>query len=227
MDAETRHQLKTNELAEWLSSISLSDRRTQLWIGILLIVVLGYTAWRVNAWQKQTLLDQQWATLAQVSAELTQPTSETFDRARQLIRDAKDPTLAMLARLRLASALIREAGANADDPYLTEAASLLQTIVDDPSVPAQIRAAALYELGTVHETRRELDAARKCYQQLIDEKAFAGIPYVDLARGRLDSLDELAEPIQFLPGEPPPATQPATQPATAPATQPTTQPAAP
>lgn len=227
MDADTRHQLKTNELAEWLGSISLSDRRTLLWIGILLVIVLGYAAWRVNAWQKQSLLDQQWATLAQVSAELTQPTSETFDRARQLITEARDPTLAMLARLRLASALIREAGANPDDPYLTEAASLLETIAGDPSVPPQIRAGALYELGTVHETRRELDAARKCYQQLLDEKAFAGIPYVDLARQRLATLDDLARPVEFLPGQPPPATQPATQPATAPATQPATAPAGP
>ncbi len=227
MDAETRHQLKTNELAEWLSSLSLSDRRTQLWIGILLIVVLAYTAWRVNRWQRQTLLDQQWATLAQVSAELTQPTQETFDRARRLIAEAKDPTLAMLARLRLASALVREAGSNADDPYLTEAASLLETIVKDTSAPAQIRAAALFELGTVHETRRELDAARTCYQQLLDEKAFAGIPYVDLARQRLETLDEIARAVQFLPGMPPAATQPATQPASGSATQPATAPAGP
>ena len=224
MDADTRHQLKTNELAEWLSSISLSDRRTLLWIGVLLVIALGYAAWRVNAWQRQTLLDQQWATLAQVSAELAQPTNETFDRARQLIVEAKDPTLAMLARLRLASALIREAGANADDPYLTEAGSLLETIVNDASVPPQIRAGALYELGTVHETRRELDAARKCYQQLLDEPAFAGIPYVELARGRLETLDDLSRPVEFLPGQPPAATRPATQPAT---TAPATGPASP
>jgi hypothetical protein len=89
---------------------------------------------------------------------------------------------------------------------------------------------AMFSLAAIDETRRQLDAAKLKYQQIIDDPK--SLPFHrDLARTRLNLLSELSAPLFIGPPSTRqtdllgPSTGPGTSPATAPAsTQPATMP---
>lgn len=206
MDAERRHELKQNELAEALTRVRTyaNDPQAWYWIGgiaLIVIVFLGYRVWTgIQARQRAA----GWQELQQVEPLRTDNPAAAVDELRRLVREA-DASLAAMARLELAAALRQQAEENAEkwDASNAEAVEVLQPVVNDSGVAPPIAAAALYSLGTSYENLRRFEQARAVYQRLTGEPAFEGSPFVPRAADRLETMDEVSVQVPFEPGVPP------------------------
>lgn len=228
MDADTRHQLKQNELAEALARLrDFSDRRTAAWLAVILVIALGYAGYKFWRWQQRVQVVESYQTLASAGTGVVDASlgDAPLAQLRQLIADNSQPGLVALSRLQLAQGLEARGQTAETASKLTEAETQYQAILDMPEAPKYIKAAAVFRLGMLYETRREFDRARETYTGLSEDARFAGSPFIELATQRLEQLDRLALPIDFEPGVRPLPAAPATQMAT-PTTDTTDVPAA-
>jgi len=208
MDAETRHQLKQNEFAEFLSKAKdFRDPRLWTW-GIVIVAIAGvYFGYRAWSWRSAVANEQHWNAIVSVNTRDLASGDAALDELRRVIHAASDPAIQAAARLRLAAALEERAVARLDDKLLDQAASELQSAANGVDIPVTLRAAAIFKLATIQESRRQFDAARGLYQQLGEGGPFDGSPFVPLAAERLESLDDLRVDIRFS-NEAPPLTLP-------------------
>lgn len=214
MDADTRHQLKQNELAEALRNLlDFRDKRTIAWLVVILAIALGYGGYKFWGWWQQVHLIQSYQTLTTVNATDASLGDAPLAKLRQLIADNTQPGLVAISRLQLAQGL-EARGQGADGAAkLTTAETQYQAILQMPDAPNHIQAAATYRLGILYETMQEFGKAREAYTALSESQRFKGSPFTDLAVARLDPLDDRAVPVKFEPGVKPLATtQPTTQP---------------
>lgn len=241
MDADKRHQLKTNELAEALSKVRdfISEPQMRYWLIGLVVLVVAVVGYRWRTGQQERQMAGAWTELTRVGAMLETDPDAACDDLRALIADSPDGLFAANARVRLGILLRRQAEEDADgsDELLSESVEVLRRIVDDSAAPPALVAAAAFSLGTACESLRDFDGAAAAYQQIIDEQRFTGSPFIGLAARRLDTIDELSVPVHFEPGMPPepePKPEPAPEPEPEltpeqwppPATQPTSAPPA-
>ena len=71
MDADTRHQLKQNELAEMLSKLAdLRDPKFLYTAGALVVIVVAVLAWYGWRYTQRQALEQGWQRLAKASTAL-------------------------------------------------------------------------------------------------------------------------------------------------------------
>ncbi len=236
MDADTRHQLKQNALAELLISLKdLNDPKWRYGLAVVLVVLLAIAGWKGWRYAQQRSLEHDWQRLSDIRSRFADDESAATSDLRTFISETSQPVLAASARLFLARARTDYALKNPGDQQvaLEEVASLYQEVSSNTRTPAPLAAAAQFGLATTYESLRQLDKAAEAYQTLLDDKErYAGSPYVELARQRYDSLGKLRNPVVFEPGQPPeapPATQAATTAVTIPPDQgpPTVSPAAP
>lgn len=240
MDAETRHELKTNRLYDWLLK---SKEWLDKWLNLILILVtvifLSLAGWRWWSARQESALDAAWGVLNSARVENTSAGDQPLEELRQLIRENHDPALTAIARIELADGLLfRVTDEDSGAAKLSEAAEQLDAVVDSGVSPI-IRAAALHRLAAVQESQNKFDAAKATYEKL-KQTEFANSPFQESAQDRLNALAELPKSFDFLPGSAPveapriqtpastsaPASGPASSPAVAPA-QPTTVPAQP
>lgn len=211
MDADTRHQLKQNELVEALGKLrGLKDDPktfyTLIAVAVVIVAVVVWLGWRYS---REHALQQGWQRLATISTGLavgdeTQVAGAEQD-LRAMIAEASDPGLAGYARLRLARSRVDRAMAQPEgrEAALQEARDLLEQIRSDPATRPMLDAAAAFLLATTCESLREIDRAREVYESLTQDTRYAGSPYVELARWRLEDIDTLTVRVAFAPGHPP------------------------
>ncbi len=212
MDADTRHQLKTNELGEMLDQlVHLRDRRVIYGIAAVTLAILLYVSYRVWSWSARAAVESGWAALQQVDSTDPALGDAPLDQLRQIAGSTANEALSATTRLRLAEAL-HARGASGDAAKLNEARAELEAITSGGG-PAVIRAAAMYQLAAVFESMREMDQARATYDRLTQNPEFAGSPFVSLAGSRRESLDRVPRSITMNPGLPPPPPPPASAPA--------------
>jgi len=207
MDAETRHQLKQNELAAALMRLRTMDQRTTRIIVIIAVAIVLVAAWRVTGWVSQRSAEQAWRALAAVDVGGSVPVAElpaAIAELRSAANDSHD-AVALSARLRLAAALLRQAD---NDPQVAEANTaearqIATDLVGQSDLPVTVTGPAYYLLGRIHENAREWDAARQVYETLTESR-FAGSPFQRIAGEKLTTLDELSKVrVELQPGLPP------------------------
>ncbi|MFO0840369.1 MAG: hypothetical protein U1D55_17815 [Phycisphaerae bacterium] len=222
MDADTRHELKQNELAETLLKIRLvAERQWKAWVAIVVVAIgalAAYYFWRSSA---DTARDSAWsAVMSDQPGEKSE--ADTLARLRALIAEQSDPAILAAARLRAARTLIDQETPDAAQRAANEreALQLFKQTAEDESAPTLIRAAAWFGAGSLNETLRDFEAAKKAFQLLVSDSRYAASPFKALAATRLGSMDLIRSTIAFTPGMPPPPEPPPTQPS---ATEPTTK----
>jgi len=204
MDADTRHQLKQNELAEALGKmVDLNDKRTVVWIAVILAAALCYAGYKYVDWRSRVQQIQNAQALTQINVRDAAMGEAPLTSLRELIAKAKDPGLIALARLQLAEGLETRGLEPDGASKLIEAEQEYQKVVNMSGAPAAVKAPALYRLGILGETKRDFAAAREMYTLLSSDARYAGSPYVGQAMQRLEMLDELAQPVAFTPGNKP------------------------
>lgn len=245
MDADTRHQLKQNELAEALAKLrDLRDPRFLYTVGAVVVIAIGVLAWYGWRYTQRQSLEQGWQRLEKIAASMSAGdpavTASAQSDLRTMIRDTSSHWLLGYARLELARSLVETGLLQPTDreANFAEAVKVLTELRTDPDAPPLINAPATFLLATTHESLREFDQAKDLYQALVNDARYAGSPYTTLATERLADIETLAAPVVFVPGDPPPpalASAPATASApvatapvaTAPATPPSEEPTAP
>ncbi|TWT42294.1 hypothetical protein RAS1_34240 [Phycisphaerae bacterium RAS1] len=207
MDAETRHSLKQNELAQALSKLRdfNLDAGTRRLLLIILAVLLVLVAWRVWRWSANSASEVGWKDLQSfVSSAATTP-DVAIDNLRGLT-SSSNPGLKHTARFFAAAILCDKADKDAANfvSLLNQAAGELKTIIDSPDANGFHISAAAFRLASVYESLRNFGEARRAYQLLIDDPRCAGQGFRELARSRLDSLAGLETPVVLTPGDAPP-----------------------
>jgi predicted negative regulator of RcsB-dependent stress response len=198
MDADTRHQLKKNELAEALSKVvDFSDKRTIGWLVVIVVVALGYAGYKFWGWQQRTQLTNAQQALADINALDPSLGDAPMDQLRRLIADNNQPGVLALARLKLAEGLEARAEGTDQAGKLTEAEAEYNAILSLAGAPNAAKAPALYRLGMMGESKRDLEQAREMYTTLSRNPGYAGSPFVAAAEARLELLAELAVPVVF------------------------------
>ena len=228
MDADTRHQLKSNELAEMLTSLKDLKKPQYLYPGILVLVILvAVVAWYGWRYTQRVAAEQDWQRLERIAAGLGSgdPTavSGAQSELRALLQENVQPTVRGYARIELARSRIEQGLAEPTERpgAFEEAARVLEETLADPVAPEMQRAEATFLLASAYESLRQFDRAKELYQALMQEPRYAGSPYRGMAEKRLADLDTLSKPIAFLPGEappPPPPPAPTTQAVLSPST---------
>ncbi|MCK4342273.1 MAG: tetratricopeptide repeat protein, partial [Phycisphaerae bacterium] len=220
MDADTRHQLKQNELAEALEKLrDLNNPTTRYTIALVLVVIVFFASWKGWSYSRQHALEQTSQRLGELETILAGSDKTKVDGAindlRTLIQETSHPALAGFARLLLARALSDQALAQPErrQEALGEAVAVLEEIVGSDGIPPMVEAAATYALATTYESLREFDQAAALYDRLLTDPRFKGSPYVlgaaphfpwaadyvPGAKERLENLEDLKTPIKFEP----------------------------
>lgn len=205
MDAETRHQLKQNELATALGKLKNVEARKWLQtIGIIVVLiglVAGYKLWTAS---REAAIDRSWSELYRIDRDAAAtPALDPVAKIRELIAAQPNPDFQVAARLRLAKALNTRAinDAAQHDTLMREAGAALQGA--PAAVRPQQRIALDYAMSQVHESLGEFDRAKAIYERIIATEAYRGYPAYDLSRVKLDSLDQINKPLKFTPGSRP------------------------
>ncbi len=233
MDADTRHQLKQNELAEFLANLrNLGKREFLTYLGVIVVVILAIAAYRYTRYRQVQRLVAATQALQRINVSDPELGDAPLANLRTLIADYAGTPVEALARVKLAEGLEVRGKQAGNDELLRQAARELEAVLKLPDVPHQVRAGAEYRLGIVYESLREFDKAREHLEKLSQDAAYAGTSFPELAEIRLENLDDYAQPVKFEPGPKPPpeleapATRPggqtAIQAAPAPATRPST-----
>ncbi len=213
MDADTRHQLKQNELAEALGKMrDLTNRETLMWVALIVLIVLVYAAYKYRAYARVSAEAAACQQLRGLTQQVADPTmgDAPLAKLRDLIARQAGSPLEGLARLQLGEGLEARGKREGGEPMLQQAVQEYQAVLKLGTASSAVKAAAAYRLGMVYESLRQFDQARSAYESVTRNPAYAGTPYPELAAQRLDKLDEFAKPVKFLPGvKPLPTTQPA------------------
>ncbi len=195
MDAKERHELKDNDLAEFLENFgAFWDKQGNKISAIILIVVVGWFGYRYYNTTQVNRHESAWADLADTN---TPPGYR--ERAKE---NAGNIGLANLALLRGAEAFHKQA-INPDSDMISSTDSLDSAVamykqVLDSDVDPVFLANAAVGLANVEETRGDFASAKSYWtqaQQIAESNRLDSI--AAQARIRLTMLDDLAKPIIF------------------------------
>ena len=199
MDAETRHELKRNELADAIEKLPrLNDPRVQWAIAGVVVVIVAIVAWNVWRYNRDVALSSAWYALVTASAS-----DDAVAKLESLLASSTDARFEAACRVRLAQALLDRADSEpAQHRAAWERVAEVLERVDRDSPPA-VLGPALFMLATVQESLGRVSEAEQNYR-LLAEPRFDGSPYQTQAGERQNSVDEVQVRLELQPGSAPP-----------------------
>jgi tetratricopeptide (TPR) repeat protein len=234
MKSEHRHELKTNELAEWLGNLPQWTKQnlvTIVCVAALIVVLAGVYLWR--GYNKNTvqvrerteftnLINQ----LAGAKIQILQGQEQGRDLAFMLIQLAKNldtfaqttnnSRMAALALIKHAQALRAELHyGTVEQQYITDqtnkAKDSYTTALAKSSTNPVLAASAEFGLGLCEEELGNFEQARKIYRKIAANPEYESIVTVAQADFRLKTMSDYEQKIAFKPDpnpEPVGASQP-------------------
>lgn len=190
MKTERRHELKTNELADWLGkSISRVEENYKVGLGIVAVIVVIVAVWAYLRNSAAEKMQESWAAFQRAAAD--QQSTQLDDVANRY----GDLPGGACARLLLADRQLRAGTdqlfadrADAND-QLRRALDNYQGVVDSRAeLTPIVKQRALLGLARAAESLNDLPRAREAYQQLADTDRWPQTFYADEAKARLDVL---------------------------------------
>ncbi len=227
MKAKHRHELKTNELAEWLANLPLwakQNLRMIIYASVVAVLVLGsfiyhrYQKTVISARERTTLT----ALLGQLppqKAEVARSQADGVDLSYMLLQVAgsieniasrtKQDHVAALALIKNAELLRIELQFRTDKVSRQDLANQINRAKDNytkaldtylkKSPFASLEAAARLGLGLCEEELGNFDQARQLYEQLVADPNLEGTTGIAAANKRLDLMDSFEEKIALKP----------------------------
>jgi len=236
MKSEHRHELKTNELAEWLSNLpqwTKDNLITVILVSVLIVVIAGVYIWR--GYNRNVVQVRQRAEftglLSQVSAAKmqifqAQQEEQVQDLSFRLIQAAdplgafaqttKNDRMAALALIEQARAIRAELHyGTAEEDYFEQqvgkARDSYTNALNRSGANTAFAAAAEFGLGLCDEELGNFEQARQKYQDIVANTEYKGMVPVAQAERRLKIMSDYKEEIEFKPN-PSPEPQGASQP---------------
>ena len=223
MKSKHRHELKTNELAEWLANFPQwikENRNTIIGIVVLIVVIIGFFSWKSfkSAVQEQERLEFT-GLLNSVSETKMQTMSAQMqgnDISYMLLQRAGDlkkfaektgnNNIAAISLIKQADAIRAELHYRMEDisqQVLTEQINQAKTsytkAVELSSSNNSLRAIATFGLGLCAEELGNFNEARQIYQDVADNPDFEGTATAIQAELRLKTMSDYEKDIVFLP----------------------------
>jgi hypothetical protein len=254
MDTEHRHELKTNQLADWIVHVPQFFRDNLRWIlgGSLILIAVGVFMFgrgiRANAFdyqlgqttsQIEALQRAQLMVIQNQMQDNPAVMDTLFSSANKLeisAQESKYPSLATLALIKRGDALRMDLHYNGEDADASVVQSRIEAarkayndaLAKAKGCPNEVELTALAQFGLAisSEEAGQFDQAKAAYKAIVDNAEFAITPVVRQARHRLAIMDEQKEQFTFV-DAPKPIPQPSLAPGSmVPVPAPVTPPAA-
>ena len=215
MKTKHRHDLKTNELAEWMANFpqwARENRTTLIYVSALIIVVAGLYIWKIYTKnvlqvQKQLQLTNLIARLPQSKmqiiaaqakgADISYILIQTADGLQAVARTAKNNTLAALALIKQAEALRTELHYRSETPsrqdiadQLNRAKTACTEALEKAGLTPSLTATARLGLGLCEEELGNFEEARRIYREVAANPDLEGTVAAAQAKQRLDTMDD-------------------------------------
>jgi tetratricopeptide (TPR) repeat protein len=232
MKAEHRHELKTNELAEWLSNLPQWTKENLTTVIIILAVIVAALAFYVRyRYNKSLVADEQLEftnLLNQLSASKMQVLSaqaqgrdlsfillQPANSLGTFAQNAKNNRMAALALIKQAEALRTELhyrpGTVSNEDLTSQInqakaayTEAIQTRLQGTSNPS-LTAAAEFGLGLCEEELGNFEKAQQIYQIIAENPDFEGTVAVTQAKHRLETMADYKQKVIFKPAPAPAA----------------------
>jgi tetratricopeptide (TPR) repeat protein len=224
MKPEHRHQLKTNELAEWIVNFpqwAKENATTIIYISVLAVVVAGVYFWKV--YEKRTISDRERLKLTglvsqalEVKTQILHAQAQGVDISYMLIQaaddlqnvaqDAKDGQMAALALIKRAEALRTELHyrfGSISSGDLTAQINLAKDsyskAIEKSSTSPSLTATAKLGLGLCEEELGNFEQARQIYSEIIANADFENTVAAAQAKQRLSTMADYQQTVVIKP----------------------------
>jgi hypothetical protein len=228
MKSEHRHELKTNELAYWLTHFpqwARENRTTLIGVGVVVVLVIG--VYFVRFYRKDvvsirhqvqltglvTQIPVQKMAAARAASQGTDQSIALMPIAQELKAFAEssgNKRMAALALIKHAEALRAElhyrlAGAGSEEfaRKIGQAQTGYQQALGLAADAPALAATAQFGLGLCEEELGNFDQARQIYQQVADNPEYAGTAAQKAAAFRVVTIDDYRSPVTFKPAPQP------------------------
>jgi tetratricopeptide (TPR) repeat protein len=214
MDSKERHEMKTNELADWLDHVPGFLKQYQnLLIGLALIVI-GLISWPIlNRWRQQSDFTAEAAVSEMLdSLEMgkylaVRPNENQQDSAAgsflvtannlaEQAKKAPNNNLAAIALIKRGQALRTDLlyrkeiiAEDAAAAQIKQAQEAYQQAFDKAVLPS-VKAMAQFGLGICSEELGQFDQAKEIYQKIATEASYAGTPLPMAAEDRIKKMTD-------------------------------------
>jgi hypothetical protein len=225
MKSDHRHELKTNELAQWVAEFpqwAQENKRTIITGCAIVVAVVLIYAWflydknvlAVNRRVKLSeLTSQLYANKRQAARNAAEGKDlsslvllESGNRLAQFAESTGDATMAALAYLKRAEAVrselhyrLGQVSSEEIAKQIEQAKANYRLALDKAGSQVSLQAAAQYGLGLCAEELSDQAQARQIYQQIVSDPALKGTVAQGAAQYRLDTLADYADPVVFRP----------------------------
>jgi tetratricopeptide (TPR) repeat protein len=223
MDAEHRHELKTNTLAKWINNFPQwikENVKNLIYFAVVLVLVVGaylYHNRKTEAVSEKKLAFTQLATaLPQTKSRIIQARGQGIDLSYSLLKVADDMAnsaeladnadMASMAYIKRGDALRMElhyrTGTVTQQDIETQIAlakeSYKKALEKSPSNPS-LKAQATFGLGICEEEIGNFDAAEEIYKKIAETPEFEGATAAAAAKTRTNTMNDFKERLTFRP----------------------------
>ncbi len=223
MKAEHRHELKTNELADWIVHFpqwAKENLRMIIYISVVAIAVAGVYIWNyyqkniiaANERQRFTVLinelahnKQQSINLARRGTDYSYILIQTANKLRNFAQNTKNNNMAAMALIKSAEALRTElhyrmgrVGAQDFRSQIDKAKTAYNQAVEKAQENPSLKAIAIYGQGLCEEELGNFEKAKQMYRQLEEDPAFESATARASAVHRLAVMDDYRKKLVLL-----------------------------
>jgi len=223
MDAEHRHELKTNELAKWINNFPQwvkKNTKVLIYAAVVIALVAGsylYHHRKVKTVSEKKLAFTQLATaLPQTKSRILQAQSQGIDLSYNLLTVADDmgkaaqqadnPDMAAMAYIKAADGLRMELHYRMSnltrqdiETQIAQAKQNYEQAIEKAHENPSLKALAKFGLGICEEEIGNFDAARQIYKEIFEAPQLEGTVGASAAKTRYDIMGDFKEKISFWP----------------------------
>jgi len=222
MKSEHRHELKTNELAQWLGNLpqwTKQNLKMIIYLTIVALLVVGvyiYNNYKKNVVDvsKQVELTTLMAQLPNQKLRILQSQAQGFDlsinllesasRINNLAQNEKNSQMSALALIKKAEILRTELHYRAETTSsqditnsINKARDCYKLAIEKSDYNTSLKATAEFGLGLCDEELGNFDAAKNKYQEVVDNPNFQATKAARLAKLRLKTMGDYKKKIIF------------------------------
>jgi tetratricopeptide (TPR) repeat protein len=236
MKAERRHELVTNELADWIANFPQWFKENQTTIIVATVIVAGLIAYTIFfysrqgsvweqkqalttalldqlRWQKETVLEGKVQGLGVSDIFLN-----TAGSLQSAAAETENPLLSALAMIKRAEALRTElhyrpkaAEPDVQKYQLEQAKTIYEQALEKAKGSPEIAAMAEYGIALCLEDMGDFEGAQKLYEKIADSAEYQGGSFAARAKFRAKTLNNNKEKVFFSQVQKPEIKQPVEQ----------------
>ena len=222
MKSEHRHELKTNDLAEWLTNLpqwAKKNRRVIIYVSIVLAVVVGYYLWynynkNIVSVRKNTEFTKLLTQLPMNKMQILQAQAQGIDASYLLIKPADDlkaiaqnanddqmRALALIKRAETLRAELHYRLGTMDQQDLTNQINLAKAsyaaVIQKTSISSLLIAKAKFGIGLCEEELGNFELAEQLYQSVATDASLVGTTAAAAARHRIIAMADYQKKVVF------------------------------